>query len=176
MRFEFADCTVDLDGLQLRRGGVRVHLEPQVFDVLVYLLVHRDRVVPKAELLQQVWGDQFVTESALTSRIMAARRAVHDDGREQRIIRTAFGRGYQFVAEVRESTSGAELPVLGALPGATTFLPAQVGTGHPVLPGSGRHPHRLRHCGQRSVPGEGGELDDPCGLRRGEHGLAPLGR
>jgi pimeloyl-ACP methyl ester carboxylesterase/DNA-binding winged helix-turn-helix (wHTH) protein len=122
MRFEFADCTVDLDGLQLRRGGVRVHLEPQVFDVLVYLLVHRDRVVPKAELLQQVWGDQFVTESALTSRIMAARRAVHDDGREQRIIRTAFGRGYQFVAEVRESASGAELPVLGALPGATTFL------------------------------------------------------
>ena len=55
MRFEFADCTVDLDGLQLRRGGVRVHLEPQVFDVLVYLLIHRDRVVPKAELLQQVW-------------------------------------------------------------------------------------------------------------------------
>ena len=119
MRFEFADCTVDLDGLQLRRGGVRVHLEPQVFDVLVYLLIHRDRVVPKAELLQQVWGDQFVTESALTSRIMAARRAVHDDGREQRIIRTAFGRGYQFVAEVREPAS-APVPAPAAFPAATT--------------------------------------------------------
>ncbi len=119
MRFEFADCTVDLDGLQLRRGGVRVHLEPQVFDVLVYLLIHRERVVPKAELLQKVWGDQFVTDSALTSRIMAARRAVHDDGREQRIIRTAFGRGYQFVAEIRESASG-RVPARGALPGPTT--------------------------------------------------------
>ena len=120
MRFEFADCTVDLDGLQLRRGGVRVHLEPQVFDVLVYLLIHRDRVVPKAELLEQVWGDQFVSESALTSRIMAARRAVHDDGRGQRIIRTALGRGYRFVAEVRESMSDPVPPAVGAAPSVTT--------------------------------------------------------
>jgi len=119
MRFEFADCTVDLDGLQLRRGGVRVHLEPQVFDVLAYLLTHRDRVVPKRELLENIWGDQHVSESALTSRIMAARRAVHDDGRQQRIIRTAFGRGYQFVAEVRggtpESAPPADAPDVGGV-------------------------------------------------------------
>ena len=101
MRFEFAECSVDLDGLQLRRGNVPVHLEPQVFDVLAYLLINRERVVSKTELLEKVWGDQFVSESALTSRIMAARRAVDDDGRVQRVIRTAFGRGYQFVAEVR---------------------------------------------------------------------------
>jgi len=125
MRFEFADCTVDLDGLQLRRGGVRVHLEPQVFDVLVYLLIHRDRVVPKAELLHKVWGDQFVSESALTSRIMAARRAVHDDGRGQRIIRTSFGRGYQFVAEVRESASDSTPAVT---PGPVTVTGTGTGT------------------------------------------------
>jgi len=101
MRFEFADYTVDLDRYELSRGEQSIHLEPQVFDVLVYLLIHRARVVPKSELLQQVWGNQFVSESTLTSRIMAARRAVHDDGRAQRVIRTAFGRGYQFVADVR---------------------------------------------------------------------------
>jgi DNA-binding winged helix-turn-helix (wHTH) protein len=161
MRFEFADCAVDLDGLQLRRGGVRVHLEPQVFDVLVYLLIHRDRVVPKAELLQEVWGDQFVSESALTSRIMAARRAVHDDGRGQRIIRTSFGRGYQFVAEVRESASDSTPAVT---PGPVTATGTGTGTGHPVLPSSGRHPHCLRHRRPRSVPGESRELDDPRGL------------
>ena len=69
-----------------------------MFEVVRYLVEHRDRMVPKEELLEQVWGTRFVSESALTSRIKAARRALGDDGREQRIIRTVHGRGYRFVA------------------------------------------------------------------------------
>ena len=77
-----------------------MHLEPQVFDVLVYLVRHRDRAVPKSELLEQVWGDQFVSESALTSRVKSARAALGDSGRDQRHIRTVHGFGYQFVSPV----------------------------------------------------------------------------
>jgi pimeloyl-ACP methyl ester carboxylesterase/DNA-binding winged helix-turn-helix (wHTH) protein len=99
MRYHFADLEVDVDRFELRRGGEPVHVERQVFDVLAYLLAHRNRVVPKHELLDEVWGDRFVSESALTSRIKAARRAVGDDGATQRVIRTSFGRGYQFVAD-----------------------------------------------------------------------------
>jgi pimeloyl-ACP methyl ester carboxylesterase/DNA-binding winged helix-turn-helix (wHTH) protein len=82
------------------------HVEPQVFDVLVYLIRHRQRVVPKSELLDNVWGDRFVSESALASRLKSARRAVGDDGASQRVIRTVFGRGYQFVAPVAERGDG----------------------------------------------------------------------
>ncbi|MGE5287891.1 MAG: winged helix-turn-helix domain-containing protein, partial [Micromonosporaceae bacterium] len=78
-------------------------VEPQVFDLLAVLIRERRRVVPKEELLDTVWGNRFVTESALTSRVKAARQAIGDDGRSQRLIRTAHGRGYQFVAPVDEA-------------------------------------------------------------------------
>ena len=69
---------LELDTLlfELRRGGQRVPLEPQAFDVLVYLVSHRDRVVPKDELMDAVWGGRFVTETAVTSRIKQVRRAL----------------------------------------------------------------------------------------------------
>ncbi len=98
----FADCSIDLARFELRRAGEAIHVEPQVFDVLAYLIQHRERVVGKAELLDEVWGDRFVSESALASRLMAVRRAVGDDGDAQRVIRTVRGRGYQFVASVEE--------------------------------------------------------------------------
>lgn len=98
--YRFGDCELDLDGYELRRGGEVVHVEPQVFDVLAYLVTHHDRVVPKAELLEAVWGDRFVGEAALTSRIKAARQALGDDGRRQALIATVRGRGYRFVAPV----------------------------------------------------------------------------
>ena len=79
-----------------------VDVEPQVFDVLVHLLAHRTRVVPKEELLDIVWGDRFVSESALTTRIKQARQAVGDNGQAQRVIKTVHGRGYRFVADVDE--------------------------------------------------------------------------
>jgi class 3 adenylate cyclase/DNA-binding winged helix-turn-helix (wHTH) protein len=105
MIYRFGDHELDLDRYELRRDGTVVELEPQVFDVLAYLVEHRDRVVTKAELLDEVWGDRFVSESALTSRMKQARRAIGDDGRTQGMIRTAHRRGYRFVAPVTEAGS-----------------------------------------------------------------------
>ena len=84
-------------------------MEPQAFDVLVYLVRHRDRVVSKDELMDQVWGGRFVTETAVTSRIKQIRRAVGDDGESQRVIRTLHGRGYRFVAAGAEVTAPSDL-------------------------------------------------------------------
>jgi DNA-binding winged helix-turn-helix (wHTH) protein len=100
----FGDCELSVERLELRRADKIVDMEPQVFDVLAYLLHHRERVVQKTELLDQIWGDRFVSESALSSRIKSARRAIGDTGRDQRIIRTIHGRGYRFVADVTEES------------------------------------------------------------------------
>ena len=72
---------VDLTVFELRRDGVSVPVEPQAFDVLLYLVRHRDRVVAKEELMDEVWGGRFVSETAVTSRIKQVRRALGDDGR-----------------------------------------------------------------------------------------------
>lgn len=108
--YAFGGFVLDAARLELRRSGSVVHVEPQVFDVLKYLIDHRSRVVRKEELLDAVWGSRFVSESTLSSRLKAVRRAVGDDGATQRVIRTVIGRGYQFVAEV---TTGAP-EVVGA--------------------------------------------------------------
>jgi DNA-binding winged helix-turn-helix (wHTH) protein/tetratricopeptide (TPR) repeat protein len=111
----FGECELDLQRMELRRGGEPVPVEPQVFDVLAYLIHHGDRLVPKHELLDEIWGSRFVSESALTSRIKSARRAIGDTGRDQRIIRTVHGRGYRFVAHRTECTAedaGAPAPLV----------------------------------------------------------------
>lgn len=114
MRFVFDDCELDLSRFELRRAGVVQPVEPQVFDVLAVLLRERHRVVTKEELLDTVWGNRFVSESTLTSRLKAARRAIGDDGQAQRLIRTVHGRGYQFAGVVTESV--AEQPATAADP------------------------------------------------------------
>lgn len=101
----FRDCELSLDRVELRRRGRVVSLEPQVFDVLAYLIRHRDRVVTKQELLDEVWGSRFVSESALTSRVGSARAAVGDSGRAQAVIKTVHGKGYRFVAEIDRPTA-----------------------------------------------------------------------
>jgi pimeloyl-ACP methyl ester carboxylesterase len=106
MIFAFGDRELDTDTFELRYAGVAVNVAPQVFDVLTYLVSHRDRVVTKEELLDEVWGDRFVSESALTSRIKDARRAVGDHGYRQAVIRTVHGRGYRFVASIEERVEG----------------------------------------------------------------------
>jgi pimeloyl-ACP methyl ester carboxylesterase/DNA-binding winged helix-turn-helix (wHTH) protein len=120
--YSFDGCTVDPVRFELRRDGVPVHVERQVFDVLVHLLAHRERVVPKSELLDAVWGDRFVSDSAVTSRLKAARRAIGDDGASQRLIATVHGVGYRFVGAVVESS--AAQPTTGATVPART-RPAQ---------------------------------------------------
>jgi predicted ATPase/DNA-binding winged helix-turn-helix (wHTH) protein len=100
MRVQFGEYELDTGTFRLMSNGHEVFVEPQVFDLLAYLIENRDRVVPKTELLDKVWGNRFVSESALTSRVKSARRAVGDDGAGQQVIRTQRGRGYQFVADV----------------------------------------------------------------------------
>lgn len=108
MRYRFGGVVIDTDTYELRSDGHLVEVEPQVFGVLAHLLAHRDRLVTKDELLDAVWGNRFVSESALTTRIKQARQAVGDDGQAQRVIRTVHGRGYRLVAAVDESAPGAE--------------------------------------------------------------------
>lgn len=99
----FGDFVLDLPRYELRRNGVSVPVEPQVFDVLTQLVKHHHRVVTKIELFDAVWGGRFVGEAALSSRIKAVRRALGDDGVSQHVIRTVRGRGYQFVGALRTS-------------------------------------------------------------------------
>ena len=103
MLYRFADYELSVAARRLAGADGPIHLEPQVFDVLVHLVENRDRVVPKTELIDEIWGSRFVSESALTTRIKAVRAAVGDDGRAQRVVRTVHGRGYQFVEPVVET-------------------------------------------------------------------------
>jgi DNA-binding winged helix-turn-helix (wHTH) protein len=107
MKLTFATCEIDTDARELRRAGTAVHLEPQVFDLLVYLVRNHARVVSKDELLDAVWQGRIVSETALSSRIKAARQAIGDDGNEQRLIKTVHRRGFRFVGAVTETTEAA---------------------------------------------------------------------
>jgi pimeloyl-ACP methyl ester carboxylesterase/DNA-binding winged helix-turn-helix (wHTH) protein len=98
--YTFGDYELDTRLHELRRAGEVVHVEPQVFSVLAYLFAARDRVVPKEELLDAVWGHRYVAPTTLNSRIKAARQAVGDDGEAQRVIRTVHGKGFRVVADV----------------------------------------------------------------------------
>jgi predicted ATPase/DNA-binding winged helix-turn-helix (wHTH) protein len=94
----FGAYELDLDAHELRDNGERVPIEPQVFDVLAYLAARPGRMITKEELLDEIWGDRFVSPSALNSRIKSARAATGDDGKRQEVIRTVHGRGFMFVA------------------------------------------------------------------------------
>jgi TolB-like protein/DNA-binding winged helix-turn-helix (wHTH) protein len=103
MLFSFADRTLDVERRELRHGADLVPVEPQVFDLLTYLVRNRDRVVSKDEIIASVWGGRAISDSTLTSRINAVRRSVGDSGGEQRLIRTTSRKGFRFVADVCES-------------------------------------------------------------------------
>jgi predicted ATPase/DNA-binding winged helix-turn-helix (wHTH) protein len=118
----FSACAVDVARRVVLRDDVERHLEPQAFDLLAYLLAHRDRVVAKSELLDEVWGDQFVSESALTTRIKEIRQALGDDGARQAVVKNFRGRGYRFVAEVAEHDLSTSSPAPRVVVPAKTGL------------------------------------------------------
>jgi TolB-like protein len=107
MQYRFCDYMLDVARRELRHGGEPVAVEPQVFDLLAYLIQNRDRVVTKDDLLGAVWGGRVVSESTLTSRINAARRAIGDTGQTQRLIRTSVRKGIRFVADVADARPDA---------------------------------------------------------------------
>lgn len=102
MRYLFADCTLDTDRRELCRGTETIPVEPQVFDLLVYLICNRHRVASKDDLFAAIWNGRIVSDSTLLSRIAAVRQAIGDSGAQQRLIRTVLRKGVRFVGEVRE--------------------------------------------------------------------------
>src|SRR6516164_3156 len=98
----FEDYALDLDRRELRRGTSLIPLQPQVFDLLAYLIRNRDRVVSKDDLIAAIWSGRIVSESALTTRINAARNAIGDSGDNQHLIKTLPRKGIRFVGVVRE--------------------------------------------------------------------------
>ena len=107
MQFLLADHSLDTGRRELRRGFELVAVEPQVFDLLVYLVRNHDRLVSKDDLIASVWGGRIVSDSTLSSRINAARKAIGDNGEDQRLIRTVARKGFRFVGTVRLQPDGA---------------------------------------------------------------------
>jgi TolB-like protein/Flp pilus assembly protein TadD len=101
--FLFEDFVLDSDRRELRAGSTIVPIEPQAFDLLVYLIENRNRVISKDDLIASVWGGRIVSDSTLDSRINAVRKALGDSGKEQRLIRTIARKGVRFVGEVRQT-------------------------------------------------------------------------
>src|SRR6266576_2328754 len=106
MILSFDDCEIDLERRELSRAGIAVHVEPQVFVLLADLAQNGDRVVSKDEIFASIWEGRIVSDSTLTSRINAARRAVGDTGKEQRLIRNVASKGLRFVGGVRTQPDG----------------------------------------------------------------------
>jgi TolB-like protein len=108
VQFLFDNHTLDTDRRELRRGSMPIAVEPQVFDLLIYLVQNQHRVVSKDDLIASVWGGRIVSDSTLTSRINAARKAVGDSGEDQKLIRTVPRKGLRFVGAVRIQPNGAD--------------------------------------------------------------------
>ncbi|VIO66233.1 Transcriptional activator CadC [Bradyrhizobium ivorense] len=107
LRYLFEDCTFDTERRELQRGTDVVSITPQVFDLLVYLIQNRERVVSKDDLIGVIWNGRVVSDAAVTTRINAARHAIGDSGQKQVLIKTLPRKGFRFVGKVREIAGAA---------------------------------------------------------------------
>jgi TolB-like protein/cytochrome c-type biogenesis protein CcmH/NrfG len=108
--FRFSDFEIDVARQELRRGNDLIPIEPQVFDLLLYLVRNRNRIVSREELIDAVWKGRVISEATLSSRVSAVRRVIGDNGNDQSLIRTHHKRGFRFVADVKNSALGCEIP------------------------------------------------------------------
>ena len=131
MHYRFEGYSLDTDRRELRRATALVAVEPQVFDILSYLIRNRDRVVSRDDLIAAIWGGRIVSESALTTRINAARTAIGDNGQDQRLIKTLPRKGIRFVGTVHEQHGRADL---GTTEIGEQILPLPDGPSIAVLP------------------------------------------
>jgi TolB-like protein/cytochrome c-type biogenesis protein CcmH/NrfG len=134
VHFHFSDHTLDTNRRELRRGCAQIAVEPQVFDLLTYLVQNRERVVSKDDLIASVWCGRIVSDSTLTSRINAARRAIGDSGGEQRLIRTTARRGIRFIGAVQTRPQGGEPARAGESPAFGPAVPPADRPAIAVLP------------------------------------------
>tara|TARA_R110000751_G_scaffold234229_7_gene335646 strand:+ start:11405 stop:13000 length:1596 start_codon:yes stop_codon:yes gene_type:complete len=149
MIYKFGAYDLDPEMFELRRHGEPVPIEPQVFNVLLHLIEKREQIVSRDALIDAVWQGRVVSDTTLSSRIFALRKAVGDTGEAQNIIRTVPRRGFRFVAEVRcdgdeaasreadgdmvdaaaarqEIMAAEQRPAAAASPGPATFMPTLV--------------------------------------------------
>ena len=129
----FGDCALDLARRELRRAELPVRLEPLAFDLLAYLVRHRDRVVGKDELLRDLWQGRIVSDASLTTRLNAVRRAIGDDGKAQRLIRTFSRKGVRFVGNVSEALAPRAGEVPSRPPEAPATATAYIGADRAVV-------------------------------------------
>src|SRR5215475_1607384 len=122
MRYTFGDYILDSQRYELHHAGKPAPLRPKAFEVLAYHLAHRERVVPKDELLEHLWAGRFVGDATLNSCIKEVRRAIGDSGTVPRLLRTVRGRGYRFVALVQENPNAQS----GTMDGAPHSCPDTV--------------------------------------------------
>jgi DNA-binding winged helix-turn-helix (wHTH) protein/TolB-like protein/Tfp pilus assembly protein PilF len=128
MRYQIAEYVIDTARYRISNGDVALPVEPKVFDLLVYLIQHRDRVLTREELFREVWDGRVVSDATLSNHVKSARKVLGDNGELQQTIQTIRGRGYQFIApvvELREDAVAARAtkslepaPVHAAGPGA----------------------------------------------------------
>lgn len=111
MRIAFEDCLIDDERRELTVGGQPVAMGPQVFDLLLHLVINRHRVVSRDELLQAVWAGRLVSDSTIASHINAVRKAIGDSGSGQRLLRTIARKGFRFVGTVQEDAPTSPLPL-----------------------------------------------------------------
>src|SRR5215216_1825376 len=130
VKYRFAHFEIDLNRHELRQSGEVIHIEPQVFDLIVHFVRNRDRIVSKDELIETIWHGRIISEAALSSRINGARRALGDNGNDQIFIKTLHKRGFRFVADVKVvSTAEADIDVARLVPdggAALTDVPVSV--------------------------------------------------
>ena len=130
MIYTFGDFELDLARGELRRDGEALPVEPQVFALIAFLVERRERLVSRDEIFEKLWEGRIVSDSALTSRIKSARKALGDDGKSQRFIRTVHGKGLRFVAGVRIQRE----PIFDAQSSSPTSSPATGEPGHDARP------------------------------------------
>ncbi len=137
MRYDFADCILDTDRQSLTRLGSDVHVKPQVFDLIRLLAENAGQLVTRDQIVDAVWNGRIISESAISARIAAARKAVGDDGRAQRVIQTVPRRGLKLLAATESTASFAPDPAVrvryAEADDGTTLAYARSGDGPPIL-------------------------------------------
>src|SRR5262245_46101442 len=114
MKYQIAECIIDTDRYRIGCGDTAIPAEPKVFDLLVYLIRHRDRVLSREELFREVWDGREVSDATLSNHVKSARKILGDSGELQKTILTIRGRGYQFVAPVTVIPEGTGVAEQGA--------------------------------------------------------------
>jgi DNA-binding winged helix-turn-helix (wHTH) protein len=165
VQYLFEDYVLDPDRRELTRHAEAVAIGPKVFDLLLYLIQNRERVVSKDDLLEAVWSGRIVAESTLTSHINAVRKAIGDSGEEQRLVRTVSRKGFRFVGEIKEASADRASPRSGPAksegpPAPALTICSVTGFGQTGELAPGSEPHRMRseRARRRPVPALGRKM------------------